>query len=335
VVVDIGKSGGKSARAVAAPGGGIICPTRIDKHNWIGLTIFDDWYNVAKRGGQLIVTRGDQPGAPWGMNLKFKCCASTAAAPRGTPTTTTTAAPTTTTTAAPTAEAEDLCSGMACSDTAACGVFAQITSNPITCTQGGKCTCTRPPVPVHLSVTGLQHLSATGLLYVPRSRSHVMQGQSGHADTRAGSGANRKHNDSGSGAPRIGQASWRTSYAKARAEEEKANAKEKAAKEEAKEEAIRHQRRKARLLARLHRSQVRAHAQMRQAQQRREQAHQRREREQEHEARMNAFRPQLDAVLQRQIEMQHYAIVRPPIEPILPHQYERPSSEFELPHIWR
>lgn len=55
-------------------GAGVICPTQVDKHNWVGDDDFDDQYEVAQKGTEITVTRKDVGNQGWGMDLRVKCC---------------------------------------------------------------------------------------------------------------------------------------------------------------------------------------------------------------------------------------------------------------------
>ena len=52
----------------------MICPTQVDKHNWVGDDDFDDQYEVAQKGTEITVTRKDVGNQGWGMDLRVKCC---------------------------------------------------------------------------------------------------------------------------------------------------------------------------------------------------------------------------------------------------------------------
>ena len=50
----------------------VMCPTRVDRHNWLNPDKYSDWFSVIRKGHQITVTRRDSK-AGWSMHLKF-CC---------------------------------------------------------------------------------------------------------------------------------------------------------------------------------------------------------------------------------------------------------------------
>jgi surface protein len=63
---------GSATKTVTVPQAGLICPTTVNKDNWIGGFTYGDTFNVEVSGDQVMVTRDNFDS--WGMNLKFACC---------------------------------------------------------------------------------------------------------------------------------------------------------------------------------------------------------------------------------------------------------------------
>jgi hypothetical protein len=59
----------------------VVCPTQVDKKNWLGGFTHGDSFKVTQSGVSVTVHRLDAPshGPPgsWGMDLSFKCCPGT------------------------------------------------------------------------------------------------------------------------------------------------------------------------------------------------------------------------------------------------------------------
>lgn len=72
VIVAVGSSSGRGTKTVTVPQAGLICPTTVNKDNWIGGFTYGDTFNVEVSGDQVMVTRDNFDS--WGMNLKFACC---------------------------------------------------------------------------------------------------------------------------------------------------------------------------------------------------------------------------------------------------------------------
>jgi hypothetical protein len=50
------------------------CPSTVSKANWLTSDTYGDTFSVAQSGSTITVTRKDDPGALWGMDLQFYCC---------------------------------------------------------------------------------------------------------------------------------------------------------------------------------------------------------------------------------------------------------------------
>lgn len=53
---------------------GLVCPMLVNKNNWLGPEEYTDSFRVRQSGQYVDVTRADQPGARWGMDISFYCC---------------------------------------------------------------------------------------------------------------------------------------------------------------------------------------------------------------------------------------------------------------------
>ena len=68
----LGGESGSDTKTVTAPQAGLICPTIVNKDNWIGGFTYGDTFNVEVSGDQVMVKRDNSQ--DWGMDLKFACC---------------------------------------------------------------------------------------------------------------------------------------------------------------------------------------------------------------------------------------------------------------------
>jgi hypothetical protein len=82
VTVNIGSMGDRDRPdlAVATVTGDprYVCPTRVDRNNWLSDDTYDDWFAITHwANGGILVQRADGNGdinRGWGMNLIFQCC---------------------------------------------------------------------------------------------------------------------------------------------------------------------------------------------------------------------------------------------------------------------
>ena len=58
---------------------GLVCPTVVDKTNWLGTGTGNDAFEVTQVGNVISARRTDtgDPEQSWGMSLQFECCAGT------------------------------------------------------------------------------------------------------------------------------------------------------------------------------------------------------------------------------------------------------------------
>ena len=51
-----------------------VCPTKVDKTNWLTDVNHNDAFGVTTDGDSITVTRTDGGGNGWCMSLSFQCC---------------------------------------------------------------------------------------------------------------------------------------------------------------------------------------------------------------------------------------------------------------------
>ena len=67
-----GSEGGRNTKTKSI-GKEYICPSIVDKDNWLEGHTYGDTFSVEQTADKVIVKRTDKDEA-WGMDLKFKCC---------------------------------------------------------------------------------------------------------------------------------------------------------------------------------------------------------------------------------------------------------------------
>jgi len=63
----------KNTKTLSLPSSTFICPSKVDKTNWLGGARFGDTFAVMQNGAKVTVRRTDSNGG-WGMSLRFECC---------------------------------------------------------------------------------------------------------------------------------------------------------------------------------------------------------------------------------------------------------------------
>jgi hypothetical protein len=55
---------------------GYVCPSHVDKNNWLGGATYDDTFGVSQTGTEVLVQRTDGAASDWVLTLEFLCCSA-------------------------------------------------------------------------------------------------------------------------------------------------------------------------------------------------------------------------------------------------------------------
>lgn len=77
-VLQVGFNWGSNVKNVELKDPDVVCPTRVNRGNWLGEDPYDDSFKIVQDGTKVAVSRESEFGVEmdhgWGMNLHFLCC---------------------------------------------------------------------------------------------------------------------------------------------------------------------------------------------------------------------------------------------------------------------